>query len=510
MITSNLAKNAIAVALQLKDAGIQLTAADNSAMAELVDSSMPYNFVEQGQRETTVLPGGKVLNNNVSSWTLTDKEMFGDAVVSATGNASEVSDHTLCITALADDLAPIITSHIYTVRSVVIPLVNEFETPAQAFLDLAAAKDPSAEFSIRMLRIPALLGDASFSSMGLDDIVNLAEIRDTGARLTLKLEDVDAVVAEICNLGNARLNGLLADWLENAPDNLIKNVLVANFTDAGNFEEIGRFVFDQYSIRRGNQGDAMDLSLAMWLIANWLKINVKSTKENVTLDEYAASFQYWLDVAGVTLKAALDQLGRQIENGILVTSLIPNRKEVTVHDRLYRVYLEKGGKSEALLGMLMAGQGYFDMNVILENQARLVESWNSYISFRATKDITDIRVNFQAWVRSYMSVAITNQADIECEYEKTNPGMRDIIMKNVDAEIMHLSHRLHEDIAHTALHMVAKARFFYTSAYTILSEMQQVARFNKDIDPREAAAAATITYLVEYLYSQVNLTTLLK
>lgn len=510
MITSNLAKNAIAVALQLKDAGIQFTAADNSAMSELVDSSMPYNFVDKGQRETTILPGGKVLNDNVSSWSLTDKDMFADALVGATGNSSEVSDHTLRITALADDLAPIITSHIYTVRSVVIPLVSEFEAAAQAFLDLARAKDPSSDFTIRTLRIPALLGDPSFSSMGLDDITNLSEIRETGARLTLKLEDIDAVVAEICNLGNDRLNGLLVDWLDNSAENLIKNVLVANFTDAGNYEEVGRFIFDQYTLRRGNQGEAMDLSLAMWLIANWLKVNVKSTKENVTLDEYTSSFQYWLDVAGVTLKAALDQLGRQIENGVMVTSLIPSRKEVTVHDRLYRVYLEKGGKSEAILGMLMAGQSYFDMGIILENQARLIESWNTYISFRATKDITDIRVNFQAWVRSYMAVAITNQTDIEQEYEKMNPGMRETIMRNVDAEIAHLSHRLHEDVAHTALHMVAKARFFYTSAYTILSEMQQVARFNKDIDPREAAAAATITYLVEYLYSQVNLTTLLK
>lgn len=508
MLSTTLAMNSAEVAIQLKELNIQIQPADNSLLSELVDASVPCNLVPKGEIQTTILPGGRVQASNFSTWNLTEKEDFANAVALATGNHSETSAHTLRITAIADDLAPIVTSHIYNIRNNVIPLVQKFEEDAQRYMDLAKTVSPASDFSIKIARIPLILADESFNAMGLDDIVNLNETQEAVKRFTLKIEDIDAAVAEIKNLGSDRLNGLLNDWLLDAEEDLIRNVLVTNFTaDATKWNEFG---FDAYTLRRGDQYRAMELSLAMFVVSLWLKSSAKPMVENATLEQYNTMVQYYQDVSGVVLKASLDAMGRQIQSNTLVLLASPSQKKVTVHDVVYKSFMEKGGKPAALLGMLVSDKSLFDASVILEQQDKLIESWNNYLVFRAAKDSSDIRSGFQSWVRSYMAVAVTEQIDLEKEYEKEVPALKEVIMQRVDAEIEHLSHRLSEDLAHTALHMVAKARFFYTPAYDFLNEMIQVAKVNKDIDPREAASAAQIAYLVQYLYTQMNITTILK
>ena len=506
MISKNLAKNDLAVAVQLRDIGIHLAPRDNSVLGDLHEAAIPFNFVKPGAHEVTVLPGGRVQNDNFSTWTLTDPEIFVDSLVVSTSSQTDSAAHSVAVASLADDYAPLIRGHIAMARNVVVPLVAQFEEDADRYLKLAASINPASEFKVLVHRVPALLGDESFNSMGLDQVVNLNELNDQKPRYTLVLSDVDQVVAEICNLGNDRLNGLLADWLEFAPENLIKNVLVANYTAFSSYDELGYYVYDAFTLRRGDQAKSMHLSLAMWLISNYLTSNVKQTTESVSLEKYMEAMSFQREQAGVTLKAALDQIGRHIQNDVLLLSMIPSRKEVTVNERVYRKFVEEGGKTEALFGMLVTEKSYYNLSQVLEKQAELVESWNRYLSYRSSKDLTDIRSNFKSWVRSYMAVAICEQGDEEANYEKTEcPGLKIEIMKHVDAEIEHLGHRLHEDIPHTALHMVAKARFYYTSAYELLNEMRQISLMNPDIDPREAATAATISYIVNYLATQVNI-----
>lgn len=510
MLSQNLVKTAISVAGQLKEAGVQLSPLDNTPLAELLDDAMPHVFTNKGETVTTLLPGGRVVNSNVSTWGITGPEELADAIVNATSNAADVSSHTIRIASLADDIAPMVNQHLYVTRNVVRPLIEEFEKAAALYLEQSCLKNPTAEFEINTVRIPALLGDASFNAMGLDDIVNLNEITDSPAFLTVKFEDIDAAVLEICNLGNDRLNALVRDWLQFAPENLIKNVLLANFTNMSNVEETGAFCFAPHSLRRGNQAMSMQISLAVWLIANWLKTNVKPTHESVSLSGYQDYMQYMTDCAGVTLKVALENMANQITGDVMVMSVFPSQKKIWVHDGLYRKYLEMGGRSEALLGMIVSNKVHYALPTVLENQASLIEAWNNYVNFRSANALVDIRDNFRSWVISYMSIAVSNLTDIEKEYGAEHPGLVDRIMAEVQKQVDHLGHRLHEDIAHTALHVVAGARFFYTSSYTILSEMAQIARLNPEIDPTEAATAAAIVYIVEYCYSQVANVALVK
>lgn len=510
MLSQNLVKTALSVACQLKEAGVQLSPLDNTPMAELLDDAMPHVFTNKGETETTLLPGGRVVNSNVSTWGTTGPEELTDAIVDTTSNISDVSSHTIRVTSLADDIAPMVNQHLYVTRNVVRPLIEDFEKAAALYLEQTCLKNPTAEFDIKTVRIPALLGDASFNAMGLDEVVNLNEVRDTPSFLTIKFEDVDAAVLEICNLGNDRLSAMVRDWLQFAPENLIKNVLLANFTNMSNIEETGAYVFSQHSLRRGNQAMAMHISLAVWLIANWLKANVKPTHESVSLAGYQDYMQYMTDASGATLKVALENMANQITGDVMVLSVFPSSKQIWLHDGLYRKYLEMGGRSEALLGMIVSGKTYYASGLILENQATLIDSWNSYVNFRSANALVDLRDNFRSWVISYMSVAVSNLTEIEKEYEAEHPGLVDRIMVEVQKQVDHLGHRLHEDIAHTALHVVAGARFFYTSSYTILSEMVQIARLNPQIDPTEAATAAVIAYIAEYCYSQITNVALVK
>ena len=92
---------------------------------------------------------------------------------------------------------------------------------------------------------------------------------------------------------------------------------------------------------------------------------------------------------------------------------------------------------------------------------------------------------------------------LEQEYSKDHVNFRAQVGERLKAEIEHLSHRIMEDLDHTALHLIAKTRFYFTSAYSILSEMDNVSKENADIDPREAGLLSVIKYLAEYFEAQI-------
>lgn len=525
MLTTRLTANALAVANQLKDSSIILQPSDNSILSELVEASLPVCGEVNQEVNVYVEPGQNFHSPNAGYC----GDTFEENVELVTGHKTTESIHTLKIRSIADDLAPLILSHVSHARNTVVPLINKFEDDAYHFLDLAKTIDPANEFKLVIVRIPKLLADESFNARGLNDIVILSEVKEQDLpRPLVVLNDIDAVVASIKNQGSDRLNGLVEEWLAGAPEDIIKRVLVTNFSSVMSAEDNAKdfygnpsksygvnefyrdYSFSQYGLRRGGRYAALNISLATYIVAKWLRDNVQSTSNNISLEAYQAYFDYIADLAGVTLKHTLKLIRSDVQSNLLVSLISPSTKTIHVIEPVFADYLNEGGKTEALFGMLVTNKSSFDKRVVLEKQVEFISDWNVYLSYRKTKDLSDIRTNFQGWVIAYMQASLNELTQGEQDCLKEMPNLKDQIMAKVREQIEYLSHSLHENIPHTALHMVAKARFFYTSAYSILSEMQQATTFNKDIDPREAATLSVINYVVDFFDLQIELANKLK
>ena len=520
MLSKDTVMNAFASAEQLKAAGKTVRALDNSPLQELVDASYPLSKNEMLDQAST--DPVRITGDSRNSFIFDSKESFAESVNYTAMNLENESMHSLRVRAMADNIAPFVIVHLSFARNTVVPLVNETEAALNKFLSMASVKTAESDFKITQAFVPGLLHDESFMAMGLENYKDAGVVNEwIDASLVDEAILTDEVIAQITNMGNDRLNKLVQSWLENAPYALIKRVFLVNFVKAGNcfdtMDKFGRplteaasfyedYSYSQYSASSGRPYDSLSVSLAYFLIATWLNNNPQKTVDaRITLADYKNKLAAACISSGGAVNALLKRIMLQVESNIVVSEYNAIRKEIVVHGAVYKTWLEQGGCPEALLGFLVVNSPIYNSNTLLEKKEQGCRAWESYLVIHNTESQRSIKESFTSFVRSHMYNTLADLTDAEKELGAAETVHRERVMANVDAEILHFSHRIMDDVSHLALHLVAKARFYFTSSYSILEEMMDVAKRNPDIDPREAASLATISYIAECLDGQVSL-----
>lgn len=519
MISENLIRQSLAAAEQLIAEGNEVVPHTDSLLAELVSLSMPPCLDEHGLIVKTDSTDPTIKTTEVPS-----EDLFVNDVVNVTREWEDSSNpgHSVKVAAIADSIAPFVNAHIAHARNVVAPLIAELETNIRAFVERAKCVDPGSEFEIIQAQLPALVVDETFSSMYLDNVTNLKPIQIQGPYLTVKSENIDEIIRSAINLGSDRLNSLVSDMLKKGPYDLMRRTYLANYStfeasngmnDTKNYYGVdteqmyyfGPDFMTSNTLRNQNPYHVLYVHLADLLLASWMRQNTQPVFDDVSLEKYNEYFDQRVMAAAVMVKNSLNTIKLQHESGILVTEANPITKKIVVHGSIYRSWLEKGGCPEALLGLLVTNNMVFNANVLLEQKEKGCRAWDSYLLFRSNDLETTLKDATRSYIRSFMAQSLTNLTESEKEYQASCSNLIEQIMKRVDEEIAHFDHRIIDDIAHLALHLVAKARFFYTSAYSILGEMAQVEKSNPDIDPREAATISVISYLAEYMEAMMVL-----
>jgi len=118
----------------------------------------------------------------------------------------------------------------------------------------------------------------------------------------------------------------------------------------------------------------------------------------------------------------------------------------------------------------------------------------------------ELRKRFGSFVEAEALAGLDEQSEMEKEYFVGKSGLKDKIALRIKSELECLGNGALDNVYETSLRLIAKCRFFYTSAYQILDEMSEVAKSNPDIDPREAALLSAITYLAYYYDAQIVVT----
>lgn len=495
MIKKEAYQSASQIADELRNRGVYIVPMSSSPLAELVELSS--DVVETN---TTNLPSILIdpRMQNRSSVSVEERAWTVEAV---TGNNPDPSQHSLKIAALVDDLAPIVTAHISMARNTVVPLVVELTGKMQKFLETTDPIDPAAQFRIKKCALPSLLGDESFMAEGLETYHN---INAPFASFNIKMKPVENedFYYGLLNLSNDRLNEKLARWLQNFDKDFVKNVYQMNFgLDMVKMPE-GRFALSE----PGPYVDpytAADIALVVYIMGQNLMANVQSA-EGVTLAKYKSELRSVIDFAGTIIHKCMRTIQRQFEANMMVSRVSLSERLIVVNGAIYQSWIESGGCPEALLGMVASGDVVYSVAAIEEKKDALCRQWANFVTLAQTDINEERRRRFAQYVESETLIGMNDLTEVEKAYLVDHPGHIERVTANIREELMHFNHRLMDDLPHLALHLIAKARFYFTSSYLILREMAEVAKVNADVDPREAALLATITYITEYMLGQMK------
>lgn len=499
--------NALALAQQLSVSGKKFRCEDGSPLGELVEASTP------NATETTTTSVGSAVPLQLTATASSPFGLYPNAeqlvseVEYTTKGSSSETVHTLKVRNLADQIAPFVTSHLGIARNIVVPLINETEQALVNFITMTKMPSSESQYCIIAAELPALINDESFLAAGLEAFgAGTGDYADFSIRRVVKEPtQLDDVVNGIKNLGNDRLNSLVGQWLGGLPDDFLKNVFLTNFVNEAVISGDSFPYYFDTSISRGSAHNKINVALAVYLIATWLVNNPQETTENVSLTVYKELMDATRIVSGNLVNRLRARIDTQTSANVLVSEYDAVQKKIVVNAGLYKNWLAEGGTPEALLGYLVSGVATMDYRLALENKERGCRAWDTYVGLENSNNAGKLRDAFKSYARSYMLTSLTELTEIEKEFCPAEKAHREKVMKLVDEQIEHFSHRITEDIGHLALHLVAKCRFYFTASYQLLDEMREISKGNPDIDPREAAAMATLTYISDYLADQVTL-----
>lgn len=498
MIKANTYLNAVPVAQELCATGAKLTVRPSTVLGQLLDASVS---VETLQTTNPLLQ--PVRSGAQAPLYMESADSRASTVEYVTANREEASVHSMRIAAIVEDLAPFTTAHISQARTVVAPLVMELAGKMEKYLQDAKPTDPLTLFEIDQRKIPELALDEVFLNEGL---ASYKDVQGNWSYLGLRLKDElsDEYLQNLTNMSSERLNKLVAEWLISKPKDWLRAVWASNF---GNWDEMPRDA--EYTIvsepgKGQNAYDALDTALAVYIMGKRMMLEVPSLEGNMSAMEFKSKMREIVDYAGGKAARSIAQIARQTSNAVVVSEVNPRLKKIVVHKDCYQAWLTAGGRPEALLGMLVSGNVIFAASALTEAQEKLLTQWNNYLMFSEATLRTEFISRFMDYLESEVLIGLAQLTDQEQEFARENPGFRDIVQKKVREQLEHHRHHLTDDVYGTALHLIAKARFYYTSAFQILREMAEVGKHNPDIDPREASLLSLLDYVADYLDAQID------
>lgn len=492
MIKSNSYFTALGAAEELAARGIYLKAVAMTPLDELMEVSVSPETVKTTDLATKVVGGSSFNNLNISA------EQRSQILEWATMDSNDTSLHTKKMMALAEDLTPIITSHLSYARNTVTPLVKDLSEKLVKYIQVTAVRSPESDFEIVQMDIPAIVLDESFYANGLE---NYVDYKAPNAHINFELnfahDAPDEFYRGLVRLPNDRLNALVDAWLLEAGGvDFIRKVCLSNFTSSN-------YVSDMNLGSSGGIYNRMNLSLALYLVSNHL-FNEPYSSNAKSLSEYKNAFRAMIDYSGAELMNCVKAITRQKTGDILVSEINAMAKRAIVLKSVYQQWLKEGGSAEMILGMVCSGRMIFSKNVILEQKESLIEAWRTYVSMAQSANRMNLKKNLGAYALSECMASVEEATQEEIAAFGSGATYKSKIHASISEEIAKLGTKIDDDIYETALLLVAKGRFFYTSAYSILNEMHEASKHSETPDPREAGLLSVISYFTDYLVGMIQ------
>ena len=435
---------------------------------------------------------GKLSGLNPSFLTLDDNILTCAGIPESLVGAED-SFYARDLAVTINDLSKIVSGHVSFARNVVKPEVTAFAIELNNYRSRTAPKESSAAFSVIQLEKPLILDDISF--LGLLEKYNDRSVIEPDNNLTLGVKS-DAELLAYVSLGNDRINRLIVEWVSSLPANYLQAIWASTFTVQDNTPNLP-------CIATTNAYDAMNYALAVFLIASKLRTAVDS-ESGLSLAKYNIVVDQYITYAGSMLVKNIALVDSLRKTNTMVIRNDSRNKTVSVDADMYRDWLASGGSPDILLGALVSNSSFSSVSELVNNKEKLLSSWRSYCVFDDARLKNKALIEYRDSIYNLFQAAFSINGPEETQALDNRAGLRDSINTRVQNEIATLTHADLDDSDSVALRIMAKCRFFYSSAYDILTDMISVSKQNQGLDAKEAGLLAVVNYLISYLGSQVK------
>lgn len=477
MIRSQTVRGAIPIAQSLCTAGIALSAVPNTPLSELFRHSVPSFQYEISSDE-------ELLNQ------------FPELVSGVTsGNGDDVGQHTLELNGLVDDLSSLVSGHISYAKNTVKPSVLHFAEALSKYLQDNSVKDPASVFEIKVINLPEILLDESFL-----DVVKAYKDKSVltpDKFLAAETKSPDEIKALLVT-GSARTDKLIAEWVVSLPDSFINDLWSSFFSSSANAGSSNYQMIESYS-----SIETVNYALGIFLISRKLYNEVTSTKD-MSLSAYKDILIQYQEYSGSLISACLTRIATSIKTKQLILEINSVQKYAKVNGIIYKEWLEAGGRPEIILGLVSQGKTITGQSAIDEEAVAAEQAWNSYCLYFKTTEANKSFDYFKDQVMHLFLSSYSEQDDSEKEYLLKFPNTIQKSKELLEAQLLTFRTADMKDPYQVALVAIAKCRFGYTSAFKILSDINEAGKINPNVDVREAALLAAINYVSAYVVNQMS------
>ena len=394
------------------------------------------------------------------------------------------------------DLKDAIISHVALAKNVVVPVVADYAERVSAAMTAASVIPASQMLNVVLSHLPAPFADSSFAEMfsGFDAKRPFMPERvlELGAR-------DDVAIKALLTTGDSGIDTLIQQWALTKDPQFFTDLWSTFFR-----KDFAPYTAEQ--VLAMGEFEALEIGMCCYLLGARLFDNIPEDAKGANLSTYQKLVAQVRDFGGSLAALKLERIAAYTKGDIMVVGIEPTKRTIYVNGAVYNKWLDNGGEIEVLFGLLVSDARLFSVPMINQAKDRLLASWKSWALFQEAAQVNNRFNTFRSILEAEFEKGLTDLTEAEKEVLTKTPNLIENIRKYFKEDLEHVVAGDMNDIYDLSVRLIAKARFFYTSGYDILSKMQTAQKFNPGISAREAALVATFEYIVDYLADQMTLT----
>lgn len=405
---------------------------------------------------------------------------------------------------LVESLSRSLNVQISYIRNTVQPRLNEFVSDAQAYMQDLGKHNPASELEIRRNCLPELVTDPAFLTI-LEPHKLKAIARPGEFTLGLNVKAPPEDFLELTTLSNKRLDGLVKAWASSCDFNYLESAWYSFFAGQDLTRAFRGPYISQDEMSSPDLHIRLNTALAYFLFANYYmnhKPDVVTSESTTSLDRRIFDHQRY---AGSVLCDTLQQIQQAHAANNMVMFIDTFHKKISVHGEIYDRWLQAGGSSEIILGLLVSNKRMYNVEQIDKAADELKRAWANYSRVNVEgvewRKADTLRTFYKELMRKYLSNDYTEE--LEESFVLQNPHHYEYAMRDAEAYIKNLSKSDLMQPYPIARRLIAGLKYSFTNAEQFMIDMAQATDGVDKPDAEEAAAVATINYIVDYVQGQI-------
>lgn len=414
----------------------------------------------------------------------------------------EFSPHSQAMENHVQVLKKAVGQHLSFARDTAKPLVLDLHKRVSSVLQ-STVFDACDEFSIKESRLPVVLIDRSLK----EEVLEFADVQLDRSVESMNIPfegKVSDFIFDYVLTGAKDVDNSIKVWLAIMGEEFMETTWRAVFTTTGKTT-----ISDLFTGR-----DRGDYAALAFLVTRKLMDN-PPTGMNVSLASFNKAVLRIRQQAALRLSGLIPEWEFALKNEILIRS--SNGTEIEVYGEVYDLYKQSGGDPTLIMAASMQKKVPTYVKEIQDQQVDLRESWKYHVLVEKEKASKNRVILVKQILRKEALALLTAESkkifspfesnpefDYEdIQYDQYQPFLQASV--RIDDILTDFKEGHLDNLWDSCLDLVCKGFFPQTSAHQILTLVELACSKNEGIDIQEALYLATMAYVCDFVFDQVEL-----